>query len=100
MSNCSSMRWFTDGERRYGKWFWLLASVWLKRQSLPAGYDYRKVWREGLEMAIKIKGSQGRARRQWVKIEHLWTAINLETDIHANHCEAQNVALRRRCSAF
>lgn len=51
-------------------------------------------------MVTKIKGSQGRARRQWVKIEHPWTAIRLKTDSHANHCEAQNAALRRRCSAF
>lgn len=59
-----------------------------------------KVWREGLEVAMKVKGSQGKARREWVKLEHPWTAISAESDVHANHGEAHNAALRRRCSAF
>jgi hypothetical protein len=29
-----------------------------------------KVWREGLEVAIKIKGSQGQRRVVWLKVEH------------------------------
>ena len=57
------MRWFTDGERRYGQELWKLASVWLKRSQFPAVYDLRKAWREGLEVAMKVKGSQGRPRR-------------------------------------
>jgi hypothetical protein len=31
-----SIRWFTDGERRYGKELWKLASVYLKSSELPA----------------------------------------------------------------
>ena len=94
------VRWFTDGERRYGKELWIIAAVWLTRQDLPAVYDVRKVWREGLEVAMKVKGSQGIARRVWLKAEHPWTAISPKHEVHANHCEAHNAALRRRCSAF
>jgi hypothetical protein len=51
------IRWFTDGERRYGKELWKLASVYLPSHFTSDAYPYRKVWREGLEVAIKIKGS-------------------------------------------
>ena len=51
-------------------------------------------------MAMKVKGSQGRARREWVKVEPPWTAISPEAEVHANHCEAHNASLRRRCIAF
>ena len=95
-----SIRWFTDGEQRYGNCLWVLAAVWLSQQDLPAVYDLRKVWRKGLEVAMKVKGSQGIARRVWLKAEHPWTAISPEHEVHANHCEAHNAALRRRCSAF
>ena len=58
------------------------------------------MWRQGLEVAIKIKGSQGRKRVEWVKVEHPFTALSPESDVHANHNEAQNSALRRRASAY
>jgi hypothetical protein len=109
------IRWFTDGERRYGKELWKLASVILKPSEIPANYGYRKlgslpwtgnpsgttpqVWQFGLEVAMKIKGSQGRKRVEWVNIEHPFTAISDKSDVHANHNEAQNSALRRRASA-
>lgn len=51
-------------------------------------------------MAIKAKGSQGQPRREWLKQEYPWTAISSEREVHANHCEAQNASIRRRCSAF
>jgi hypothetical protein len=70
------IRWFTDGERRYGKELWKLASVYLPSHFTSDGYPYRKVWREGLEVAIKIKGSQGQPRVEWLKIEHPWTALS------------------------
>jgi hypothetical protein len=95
-----TIRWFTDGERRYGKELWQLASVYLKQDETTPGYPYRKVWREGLEVAMKIKGSQGRARIEWVKAEHPLTVISDKSDVHANHNEAQNAALRRRASAY
>jgi hypothetical protein len=49
---------------------------------------------------MKIKGSQGRKRVEWVKREHPFTAISSPHDVHANHNEAQNSALRRRASAY
>ena len=42
----------------------------------------------------------GNRRVEWVKIEHPFTAISPEWEVHANHNEAQNAALRRRCSAY
>jgi hypothetical protein len=63
-------------------------------------YGYRKVWKQGLEVAIKIKGSQGKRRVEWVKPEHPFTAISPASEVHANHNEAHNSALRRRCSAY
>jgi len=99
-STAEFVRWFTDGERRYAKTLWEIASVRLNAKELPADYRRRKVWREGLEVAIKIKGSQGRKRVEWVKPEHPYTAISPKSDVHANHVEAHNAALRRHCSAY
>jgi hypothetical protein len=94
------IRWFTDGERRYGKELWKLASVYLPRKATTEVYPYRKVWREGVEVAIKIKGSQGKPRVEWVFREHPVTAISPTREVHANHLEAFNSALRRRATAY
>jgi hypothetical protein len=51
------IRWFTDGERRYAKQLWQMASVRLKSTEVSREYGHRKVWRHGLEVAIKIKSS-------------------------------------------
>ena len=97
---CASIRWFTDGERRYGQQLWHLTSIYLLQGEYHPDYGHRKVWREGLEVAMKIKGSQGKRRVEWVKVEHPFTAISPSQEVHANHNEAQNAALRRRCSAY
>jgi len=89
-----------DGERRYAQELWFLASVRLKYQEVSAQYGHLKVWREGLEVAIKIKGSQGRPRIESVKPEHPFTAISPASEVHANHNEALNSSIRRRCSAY
>jgi len=94
------IRWFTDGERRYGIALWKLASVRLKAEETHPDYKRRKVWRQGLEVTMKIKGSQGHKRVEWVKVEHPFTAISPAYEVHANHNEAQNSALRRRASAY
>ena len=94
------IRWFTDGERRYAQQLWKIASVYLKSSEVTREYGHRKVWRYGLEVAIKIKGSQGNRRVEWVKPEHPYTAVSDKSDVHANHNEANNSALRRRCSAY
>jgi hypothetical protein len=44
--------WFSDGERRYRKQLWSAASVWLKPPEGTVKYGYRKVWREGVEVAM------------------------------------------------
>lgn len=49
---------------------------------------------------MKIKGAQGKRRVEWVKVEHPFTAISSAGEVHANHNEALNAALRRRCSAY
>lgn len=94
------IRWFTDGERRYAQQLWQMASVRLKSTEVSREYGHRKVWRHGLEVAMKIKSSQGNRRVEWLKPEHPYTAISDKSDVHANHNEANNSALRRRCSAY
>ena len=94
------VRWFTDGERRYGKDLWKLASVYLPRHMTTEAYPYRKVWREGLEVAMKSKGSQGKPRGEWVFRAHPFTAMSSPPEVHANHLEAFNSALRRRATAY
>lgn len=94
-----SIRWFTDGERRYAQQLWRNACKYLKFGESSRAYGHRKVWRQGLEVAIKVKGSQGNKRVEWVKPEHPYTAISPKAEVHANHNEAHNSAIRRRCSA-
>jgi hypothetical protein len=53
-----------------------------------------------LEVATKIKGSQGRKRVRWVKPEHPYTAISPKTEVGANHNEALNSSIRRRCTCI
>ena len=48
---------------------------------------------------MNVKGDQGRKLVMWVKPEHPYTAISPKSEVHANHNEAHNSALRRRCSA-
>jgi hypothetical protein len=79
------IRWFSDGERRYGTSCSKLASVALKAGEADPDYGHRKVWRQGLEVAMKIKGSQGKKRVEWVKVEHPFTALSPASDVHANH---------------
>ena len=88
---CAYIRWFTDGERRYAKALWDLASVYLALRNCPSAYRTRKAWRDGLEVAMKIKGSQGQRRVVWIKTEHPFTA-SLRQD-------SGRVAARLRCPA-
>lgn len=61
---------------------------------------HRTVWRYGVEVACTIKGSPGDPRVEWVKPEHPFTAIRAASEVHANHNEALNRSIRRRCSAY
>ncbi len=45
----------------------------------------------GLRVTLGIK---------WEKIEHPYTSISPKSEVHANHNEAHNSAIRRKCSAY
>lgn len=94
----------TDGERRYGNILFEICHELLKtgKRGRP-----RKVLKKGVKVRVKNKGSQkskpGRKRKKYQapQPEHPETSQNIvDSDIHANHVEAFNAALRRRCAAF
>ncbi len=94
----------TDGERRYGNILFEICYELLKtgKRGRP-----RKTLKKGVKVRLKNKGSQkkkpGRKRKKYQapQSEHPDTPQNIEdSDIHANHVEGFNAALRRMCSAF
>ena len=94
----------SDGERRYGNTLFTLCAEALRdgRQGRPP-----KTLPKGIKVRVKNKGSQNTApEHKRPKYEAPWkehpeTGQDLDnTQIHANHVEAQNAALRRRNSAF
>jgi predicted Mrr-cat superfamily restriction endonuclease len=50
-----------------------------------SNYHHHNVWREKLEVAMKVKGSQSKRRVKWVDFEHPFTAINSISEVYANH---------------
>ena len=94
----------SDGERRYGNTLFELCAEALRgggRGRPPRALPPR------VRVRLKNKGSQkskpGRKRPKYEAPhrEHPETEDTLnEADIHTNHAEAQNAALRRRNSAF
>ena len=89
------MRWFTDGERLYATQLWKRACYYLKAYEVHLDYEHRKVWREGLEVALKVKGSQARKRIEWAKTEHPFTAISARGEVDANHNEAHKACFKK-----
>jgi hypothetical protein len=94
----------TDGERRYGRLLFELCSEALRtgKRGRP-----KKTLRKGVKVRLKNKGSQRhkrgpkRPKYQAPYPEHPHTAQPIDTkDIHANHLEAFNTSLRRRCAAY
>lgn len=94
----------SDGERRYGNLLFELCAEQLRdgRRGRPP-----KTLPRGVKVRVKNKGSQNaspehkRPKYEAPQREHPDTEQSLDdTDIHANHIEAQNAALRRRNSAF
>lgn len=89
------MSFFSDGERRYGLTLFQLCQQRIgRRKVLPA-------W---LQVRLKNKGSQD-AKNSRLKYEkpvpHAPGPDHIEEkEIHANHVEAYNASLRRRCSAM
>ncbi|MBF0349743.1 MAG: hypothetical protein HQM11_01860 [SAR324 cluster bacterium] len=94
----------TDGERRYGNLLFEICRQQLHtrkpgrpKQTLPPGVKVR----------VKNKGSQShkkgrkRPKYQAPQPEHPQTQQNLDSQqIHANHVEAFNASLRRRCAGY
>ena len=94
----------TDGERRYGNILFELC-----RQVVRTGQPGRPktTLPEGVRVRVKNKGSQAhkrgrkRPKYQAPQPEHPATPSTLaETEIHANHLEAFNAALRRRLACY
>jgi hypothetical protein len=94
----------SDGERRYGNTLFDLCSETLKtgKRGRPPG-----TLPKGVKVRVKNKGDQkrkkGRKRPKYQAPhrEHPDTDQDLkDTEIYANHLEAQNAATRRRNSAF
>ncbi len=91
----------TDGERRYGNFLFAACcrvlytgDVGRPRQTLP----------EGVKVRLKNKGlaeNSSRSKYEAPQTEHPNTVQNLvEAEIHANHVEAFNAALRRQLACF
>ena len=104
IQHTSDLTLLTDGERRYGSLLFEICSVVLRtgKRGRP-----KKTLRKGVKVRLKHKGSQrhkrGRKRPKYQAPypEHPDTAQSLGTaEIHANHLEAFNTSLRRRCAAY
>ena len=94
----------TDGERRYGN---LLFAICLDVLRTGQVGRPRHVFPAGVKVRVKNKGDQAHKRgRKRPKYQAPWpehpdTRQNLaESDIHANHLEAFNSALRRRLACY
>ena len=94
----------TDGERRYSKYLFQICYD-LLRNGKPG--RPKKVLKENLRVRVKNKGSQAhklgpkKEKYQTPKPEYPSTKEKItNSDIHANHVEGQNAAIRRKNSAF
>jgi hypothetical protein len=94
----------TDGERRYGQVLFDLCSELVRtgKRGRPP-----RTLPKGIQVRVKNKGSRAPKRRrkrpnyQAPCPEHPHTSSAIEnTQIHANHLEAFNASLRRRCAAY
>jgi transposase-like protein len=104
MKQTGDLTLLTDGERRYGNILFEICHQVLRngKRGRP-----KKTLRKGIKVRLKNKGAQahkkGRKRPKYQAPfpEHPETVQNIATqDIHANHLEAFNTSLRRRCAAY
>ncbi|HJO92793.1 MAG TPA: hypothetical protein QF753_05290 [Victivallales bacterium] len=93
-----------DGERGYGN---LLFDICKELYNDGKRGRPKSVLPEGVKVKLKNKGSQKnkrgpkRQKYQTPVPEHLKTKQNIgNSDIHTNHCEWQNAALRRKNSTY
>ena len=94
----------TDGERRYGN---ILFDICKELYNDGKRGRPKSILPEGVKVKLKNKGSQKnkkgpkRQKYQTPVSEHPNTKQDIiNRDIHANHCEGQNAALRRKNSAY
>jgi len=94
----------TDGERRYGKILFEICHA-LLRTGKPG--RPRKTLKKGVTVRVKNKGSQAhksgrkKPKYQTTCSQHPETSNNIsDEETHANHVEANNSAMRRKCSAY
>ena len=94
----------TDGERRYGKLLFEVCHELIRTGKVGRP---RKTLPKGVRVRVMNKGSQShkkgpkRPKYQAPLPEHPETVNAIENrEIHANHVEANNSAMRRKCSAF
>jgi len=94
----------TDGERRYGKILFEICHE-LLRTGKPG--RPRKTLKKGVTVRVKNKGSQahksGRKKPKYQTTcpQHPETSNNIsDEETHADHVEANNSAMRRKCSAY
>ena len=101
LKQSEDLTFLSDGERRYGNWLFELCA-----EQIRTGQRGRppKALPPNVKVRLKNKGARNtnpRPKYEAPHREHPDTPQNLEeADIHANHVEAQNAALRRRNSAF
>lgn len=94
----------TDGERRYGKVLFEICHELLRTGKVGRP---RKTLKKGVVVRVKNKGSQAHKKgRKKPKYQttcplHPETSNDIsDSETHANHVEANNSAMRRKCSPF
>jgi len=94
----------TDGERRYGNILFETCHE-LIRTGKPG--RPRKTLKKGVTVRVKNKGSQAhkkgrkKPKYQTTHPQHPETSNNVsDKETHANHVEANNSAMRRKCSPY
>lgn len=94
----------TDGERRYGNLLFGICQEVVRTNRVGRSPTTLK---KGVKVRVKNKGSQSskpgrkRPKYQAPHREHPQTEQNLDNqDVHANHLEGFNAALRRRLSCY
>ena len=104
INNTQDLSLITDGERRYGNVLFEICNE-LVMNGKPG--RPKRTLKKGVKVRIKNKGSQshkkGRKRPKYEAPcpEHPEATGDIEqSDIHADHVEGQNAALRRKCSAL
>ena len=105
----SAAHFVSDGETRYASELAKSSEAVTSAAKVRIGRTIRaqpgKCLRRGLTIQRKVKGSQrtGPTRRKKYEIplpHHPDSHLLDDHEVHANHCEAYNASLRRRCSAF